>query len=207
MLLLCKCLYLIILEFCFVSNRRWNFFGRRKPINQKPKSVRILLFSTICFGTRADESLTKLYLKGVFSTNFKITDLMTSPQSALNFLVFSGNKFNSFKAVCAPTPISILIKSCNCLYQSTNLSLAFFLYLQRQPLNPFCRLHPTIWEKSFLGHQREMGSKEHHFGKQSNSSQIWRQFRKKMKLAGYKCFCVIWDQTLVWTVFRSFRFA
>ena len=68
-------------------------------------------FWTICFCTRADESLTKLYLEGVFSTNFKLTDWMISQQSALNFLVFSGNKYNSFKAVCAPPPTSILLKS------------------------------------------------------------------------------------------------
>ena len=84
------------------------------------------LFQTICFSTRADESLTKLCLKGLFSTSFKITNWMISQQSALNFLVFSGNKFNSFKVVCTPAPLSILLKFCKL---SLSVNQSFFSIL------------------------------------------------------------------------------
>ena len=156
--------------------------------NPSTKSLNLLecfsQFWTICFGTRADESLTKLYLEGVLSTNFKITDWMISQQSALKFLVFSGNKYNSFKAVRAPAPMSILLKSYKLSLSINQSFFSILLALPEEPWNPFCRLDPTVWEKSFLGHQTEMGPNEHHFGKQSNSSQIWSSVGKKCSLLG-----------------------
>ena len=72
---------------------------------------------------------------------------MKSRQSVLNFLVFSGEKLNSFKSICAPAPISSLRKSCKLPLSINQSFFSILLVLQRQPLNPFCRLGPTIWEK------------------------------------------------------------
>ena len=109
--------------------------------NPSTKSLNLLecfsQFWTICFGTRADESLTKLYLEGVFSTNFKITDWMISQQSALKFLVFSGNKYNSFKAVRAPAPMSILLKSYKLSLSINQSFFSILLVLPEEPWNPF----------------------------------------------------------------------
>ena len=144
-----KCLYPTIMKFCFASNRRWNFLEAQSP-----------------------SPLIEVYLKGVFSTNFKMTDWMIPQQSALNFLVFNSTLSKQFVSLLLH---QFCLNLVNCLYPSTNLSLVFYLYLQRQPLNLFCRLESKIWEKPSLGHQREIRPKQNHFGKQLNSSQIWRQ--------------------------------
>ena len=67
---MCKCLYHYN-EILLCQQQNMNFFWTQKAMNLLEY---FSLFLTICFGTRADESLTKLYLKGVFSTNFKITE-------------------------------------------------------------------------------------------------------------------------------------
>ena len=108
------------------------FLEAKKP---STKSLNLLecfsQFWTICFGTGADESLTKLYLEGVLSTNFKITDWMISQQSALNFLVFSENNTTLSKQ-CVPLLLcQFCLNLTNCLYPSTSLSLASYLHFER----------------------------------------------------------------------------
>ena len=116
-----------------ILQQKMNFFlAAQTPSTKRLNLLEYFsLFWTICFGTRAEESLTKFYLKGVFSWNFKITDLMISWQSGWNFLVFSGNIFNSLKAVWGPAPVSILLKSCK-LFLSINQSFFSILLVPPQ---------------------------------------------------------------------------
>ena len=104
---------------------------------------------------------------------------MISRQSALNFLVSSGDKFNSFKAVSVPSPISILLKSWKL---ALSISQSFFSILRVPPevaIESFWLGRPNNLRKMFSRPSQRMGPKEHHFGKQPNTPQTWKQCWRK----------------------------